>query len=215
MSICWIASTGMTLRSNAETPPRTPAGPARRPFKRTRVRFAPRPRSEIVSTPSPPLTTKLLEMVEVICVEPAASGEVCRTWAVLSLPSRFSTLGSMTVSGSALVRSSRRRREPVTTIAPLPPWVESADPAPAAVVEASPVLASGSAWAAALAHAWRCASSWIVWQFGGVEGAGGVWAKAGDAKAAPIAITDAETENREKLSKLRISGVPSNRVGKL
>jgi hypothetical protein len=73
----------------------------------------------MVCTPSPPLTTKLDEMVEVIWVEPAASGEDCRTSAVWNRPSFSDSDGSMMVTGSGLLRSSRRRREPVTTMVSL------------------------------------------------------------------------------------------------
>ena len=39
---------GKTLKSKDETPPRVPAGPALRPFNRTKVRLAPKPRKDTV-----------------------------------------------------------------------------------------------------------------------------------------------------------------------
>ena len=48
---------GSTFRSVAPTAPREPDGATRRPFISNRVRVAPKPRSERVFTPPPPLTT--------------------------------------------------------------------------------------------------------------------------------------------------------------
>ena len=57
---------GSTLRSKELTAPRVPAGPARRPFSRTSVRSAPRPRNEIVAAPAPPLVTKFEDIADVV-----------------------------------------------------------------------------------------------------------------------------------------------------
>ncbi len=162
MSIRLTIDCGRTFRSNEETPPRVPAGPARRPFKRTSVRFAPRPRRLIVCAPGPPSVTKLDEIAEVIWVEPAAIGEDCSISAVSSLPSRFDSSGSISETGSGLVNSGWRIREPVTTI------VED--------------LSSGSTWAAgaggagwvdsgAVASGWVVSAGWlgsVVWANAGV-----------------------------------------------
>ncbi|MNR07753.1 hypothetical protein D3C85_1238830 [compost metagenome] len=65
------------MRSKADTPPRVPAGPARRPLSSTRVRLAPSPLREIVEAPGPPSVTKALEMVLFTWGEPAATGDDC------------------------------------------------------------------------------------------------------------------------------------------
>ena len=62
MSTRLMIDCGRTLRSKDETPPRVPAGPARRPLSRTSVRFGPRPRRSIVCAPGPPLVTKFAEI---------------------------------------------------------------------------------------------------------------------------------------------------------
>src|SRR3546814_6526580 len=90
---------GSTLRSKDDTPPRVPAGPARRPFSRTRVRLAPRPRRSIVCAPGPPLVTKFDEMAAVIWVEPAAIGELWSVEARSNLPSFAAIAGLMTEIG--------------------------------------------------------------------------------------------------------------------
>src|SRR3546814_13019713 len=108
---------GRTLRSKDDTPPRVPAGPARRPFSRTRVRLAPRPRRSIVCAPGPPLVTKFDEMAAVIWVEPAAIGELCSVEAMSNLPSFAAIAGLMTEIGSGLLNGvTVRMRDPVTTI---------------------------------------------------------------------------------------------------
>ena len=62
----------MVLKSKAETPPLVPAGPARLPFNSTSVRFAPKPRKDNDSVPTPPFWTKAVEVAAVICGEPEA-----------------------------------------------------------------------------------------------------------------------------------------------
>lgn len=110
---------GSTLRSNDETPPRVPAGPARRPLSSTSVRLAPRPRRSIVCAPGPPFVTKFDEIAEVIWVEPAATGELCSIEATSDLPSRIEISGSMIEIGSGLLNGvTARMREPVTTTSP-------------------------------------------------------------------------------------------------
>ncbi len=121
-STCATIDCGSTLRSKLDTAPRVPAGPARRPLSRTSVRSAPRPRSEMVCAPVPPLVTKLVEIAEVICEEPAAIGEPWTMSLVLIRPWRTAICGSTTVSGAGAVNSSRRMREPVTKmVVPLLP----------------------------------------------------------------------------------------------
>ena len=65
---------GSTLRSAEPTAPRVPAGAIRRPFRSTRVRVAPRPRSERVLAPGPPSVTKPPKAL-LICEEPAVAGD--------------------------------------------------------------------------------------------------------------------------------------------
>ena len=110
-----MAEAGMTFRSTAETPPRTPAGPVRRPLTSTRVRLAPRPRSDTVSEPGPPSVTKALEMAEVICGEPEAMVEVCSRPDADEMPFSLPCSALITWIGSGLLNSLRLMREPVTT----------------------------------------------------------------------------------------------------
>ena len=110
---------GRTFRSKAEMAPRVPAGPARRPLSSTRVRLAPRPRSETVSVPTPPSVTKAEEIAEVIWAEPAAIGEFWSISEVLNRPWARDSSGLITVTGSGLLNSVRRMREPVTMIVSL------------------------------------------------------------------------------------------------
>src|SRR3546814_19265899 len=110
---------GRTLRSKDDTPPRVPAGPARRPFSRTRVRLAPRPRRSIVCAPGPPLVTKFDEMAAVIWVEPAAIGEIWSVEARSNLPSFAAIAGQMTDIGSGLLNGVKPLiREPEPTHEP-------------------------------------------------------------------------------------------------
>ncbi len=92
------------------------AAPARRPLSRTRVRLGPSPRRSIVCAPWPPLVTKFDEMAEVICVDPAAIDEDCSISDVSSLPARIAVTGSINETGSGLLNSGWRMRDPVTTI---------------------------------------------------------------------------------------------------
>ncbi|WP_213175019.1 hypothetical protein [Croceicoccus gelatinilyticus] len=62
--------------------------------------------------------TKFDESVEVIWVEPAASGEFCRRSAASAWPFLMPSSGEMIWIGSGLLNSVRRRREPTTTMAP-------------------------------------------------------------------------------------------------
>lgn len=110
-----IVERGNTLRSKAETSPRTPAGPMRRPFRSTRVRFAPRPRSEMVCAPRPPLCTNANEVAAVTCGEPAATVFVCNSSPTDAMPAMDACSTSMTAIGAELVKTSLRMREPVTT----------------------------------------------------------------------------------------------------
>ena len=133
MSTCLTIDCGRTLRSNDDTPPRVPAGPARRPLSRTSVRLAPRPRRSMVCAPGPPLVTKLDEIAAVIWVEPAAIGDDCRVSPRLSLPSRWAVVGSIRETGSGLVNSGDRMRVPVTTIS-FGLRVTAVSPSPATLV---------------------------------------------------------------------------------
>src|SRR5438105_3294106 len=104
---------GRTLRSNEDTAPRVPAGPARRLFSRTSVRFAPRPRNEIVEAPGPPSVTKFDEIALVTCAEPEAIGLDCSISAVSNTPRFSATSGSITAIGDGLLKVVRLIRDPV------------------------------------------------------------------------------------------------------
>src|SRR4051812_15416927 len=122
----------------------------------------------------------------------------------------------MTLTGSGLVRSSRWRREPVTTIALSFAEVDCALATPPFVglVSSSPSFALGSTCAvAASEHACFAAASAMFAQLSGAGAAGGVWASAGLDQTAPSAITDAESEKREAVDRRRIVRVPSNGLG--
>ncbi len=110
------APSGSTFRSNEETPPRVPAGPARRPFSSTRVRLAPRPRNERVSEPMPPFCTNAVELAAVTCGEPEATVVVCRALAISVTPRAICSSGDTTSTGAELEYWSWWTRDPVTTI---------------------------------------------------------------------------------------------------
>jgi hypothetical protein len=85
MSTWSIIEAGITLRSKGPTVPPTPAGPARSPLTRTRVRCAPRPNSDSVFTPGPPVVMKSVKKL-LICTAFEATAESCRIWLVSTVP---------------------------------------------------------------------------------------------------------------------------------
>lgn len=105
----------MLFRSNEDTAPCTPDGPARRPFTSNSVRFSPRPRNEMVAVPRPPFTTFTEEMTDVTCGEPAATVVDCSIVATSEMPLTFADSVSTTSIGAALVNVSLRIRDPVMT----------------------------------------------------------------------------------------------------
>ena len=106
----------MAFKSNDETEPPIPEGPARRPLSSTSVRLAPRPRREIVDVPRPPFSTNTLVIAEVTCGAPAATVVVCNKEATSLMPRAAAASVRITSIGAALVNVSLRIREPVATI---------------------------------------------------------------------------------------------------
>ena len=133
---------GTAVRSTELVVPRTPEGPHRLPLTSTSVRWAPRPRSEMERAPGPPSVTNPENELS-ICW-PAATVEVCRMSAVFSKPARADVSLVMTVIGEALENSSRRMREPVTTISSTGP-ASSVEPAGVASSSAAVSCVASSA----------------------------------------------------------------------
>ncbi len=102
--------------------PRTPVAASRRPFNKISVRSGPRPRSEMLDEPTPPVggASVALELpafvlsVWSICV-PLATVERDRSSVIEVTPIWRLSSTSSVVSGDGLVNASLRRREPVTT----------------------------------------------------------------------------------------------------
>ena len=93
--VCAIVEVcGMTLRSNASTWPRVPAGPGRWPFSSTAVRWAPRPRRLACEAPSEPVNSDL----ESTCAGRLA-GRLSSTWSRVRAPI-FSTSCRLMTWGS-------------------------------------------------------------------------------------------------------------------
>ena len=111
----WMIDCGITLRSNASTWPRTPAGPGRLPFSSTAVREAPKPRRLMVCAPVPPSVTKPANWWP-IWVEPEATLDFCRNSAVLVWPTATLVSAVITCTGEVVSYSRRRSSEPVTVI---------------------------------------------------------------------------------------------------
>ena len=111
-----IADKGILFRSKADTAPRVPAGPARRPFNRIRVRFAPRPRRPTVSAPVPPSVTKPTVKAAVIWLEPAAAVLVLNNSPSVFRPSCSASSTLIMSIGVSLANSSVRIREPTMEI---------------------------------------------------------------------------------------------------
>ena len=80
------------------------------------MRLAPRPLSDRVDVPRPPLTTWSAEIAGVTCGEPAATVVVCSIEATSEMPRTAAVSVSTTSIGAALVNASCLMREPVTTI---------------------------------------------------------------------------------------------------
>ena len=80
---------------------------------RTSVRLAPRPRSEIVSAPTPPFSTNAVDVTAVICDEPAATVVDRRSEAMSLIPSAAASSATMMSIGAA-DEKLLVRREPVT-----------------------------------------------------------------------------------------------------
>ena len=107
----------MAFRSNDDTEPLTPDGPARRPLSSTNVRLAPRPRRESVLVPKPPFEgSPVADMAEVTCGEPMATVVDCSNVARSVMPLAGADSVSTTSIGAALEKVSLRMREPVTMI---------------------------------------------------------------------------------------------------
>ena len=109
-----IAASGITFRSKAETLPRVPAGPTRRPLSRNSVRLAPRPRRESVCVPRPPFVTNAVEVAALTWDEPAAIVDDCSSVPTSAMPCMPAFSVVTTSIGVELLKVSRLMREPVT-----------------------------------------------------------------------------------------------------
>ena len=103
----------MAVKSTELVVPCTPDGDQRRPLTSTRVRWAPRPRSETLAAPGPPSVRKPWK-ASLIC-SPEAAVEPRRISSVLTRPARAERSEVMISTGDAVSKLLRRMREPVTT----------------------------------------------------------------------------------------------------
>src|SRR6187549_1183330 len=106
---------GSTFKLVEPTAPRVPDGATRRPLISTKVRPAPRPRSDSVFAPGPPSVTKPPNAL-LICAPPLVTAVPWRASVAEVKPAAVTSSRVISVTGDTELNASRRSRDPVTVM---------------------------------------------------------------------------------------------------